>query len=1017
MSRRQPYTFRAPSPDAKPVWRSLEEKRAPDQAAERATAEFPEGVVDAANLLGRRSFMAVGGAGAALALAGCDAIRRPEENILPFSKGPEHVLPGVPLHFATVLPRHGESVGVLVTSHEGRPTKIEGNPAHPASLGKTDVLIQSAIMDLYDPDRARTPARRGEGGGFEDSDFAAVDEALRGRLEASAGNGGKGLRILRRPSTSATGARLEQTLAERFPEAKVHVWGPVTDRNARAGARIAFGREVDVMPRFAEAKVILSLDSDFLGYEDRVVRSTLEFSQTRRILSAAEAEKMSRLYVVEGGHSITGSNADHRLRMPSGEVERYLRALCRQLASAHGVDLGPVGAALGTPSTDDIPKSWLEAVAADLVRAGSAALVVAGSNQPPRVHALVHALNEALGNTGKTVRYELPADARSTDPVDDVKELVDAMNAGDVDTLIILGGNPVYDAPADLGFGEALGKVDFSLHVSHVRDDTSARCGWHVPRAHELEAWGDAWSREGVYAIQQPLISPLWQARSELEVLAMVAGERNFRGHPQVRKTFRSMIGSGPEMERAWRKALHTGVVQPTPRPAQAAPTGPVQGSAVAEALGQGPRSAGTYGPDSMEVRFIPDYRLFDGTYGNNLWMLELPEQMTKLSWDNAAMISPSTARKLGVGHGDVIRLSRAGVDALEVPVVELPGHADGSVSLTLGWGRRRAGRWGSGQGFDVYPFRTAGDLDFVSGVKVERAGRKYWLAQTQEHHSMEGRPLAIDMTVDEYQDNPELPSYRTVELDIPPLWKEVEYNDRKWGMAIDLTTCTGCNTCVIACQAENNIPSVGKRELARGREMYWFRIDRYWVGDDEDEPEVAVQPIGCQHCEEAPCENVCPVNATVHSPEGTNMMTYNRCIGSRYCMNKCPYKVRRFNYFNWHGTDVPETKKMQFNPNVTVRYRGVMEKCSYCAQRIEEAKYEAKRDGRRPLRDGDIITACQQACPANAIVFGDLNLEGSAVSKMMNVDRNYALLAEVGTQPRTRFLGIVRNKNSEMKA
>ncbi|HJK97004.1 MAG TPA: 4Fe-4S dicluster domain-containing protein [Polyangiaceae bacterium LLY-WYZ-14_1] len=1014
--KRQPYQFDAAPTSAKPIWRSIEDKRNPERAAAEATAEFPTGVVDAANLLGRRSFMAVGGAGAALALSGCDALRRPEEEILPFSRGPEYVLPGIPLTFASVLPRNGESVGVLVTSNEGRPTKVEGNPAHPASLGSTDALLQAAMMDLYDPDRSRTPAKRGEDGSLEDTDFAAFDEALEGRLASHAGRQGAGLRVLRRPFRSATMARLEAAFLARFPQAKVHVWGPVTDRNAQAGAKLAFGRNVDVLPRFGEAQVVLSLDADFLGTDSRMVRATREFAETRKVMDASEAGRMSRLFVVEGGHSITGSNADHRLRLPSGEVERYLRALCRQLASAHGLDFGAAGAALGTPSTDGIPTRWLETVAKELVAAGDTALVVAGSGQPPRVHALVHLLNEALGNTGKTVRYEVPVDVRTVDPAEDVAALAEAMKAGQVDTLVILGGNPVYDAPADLGFADALGKVEASFHLAHNRDETSARCTWHAPRSHELESWGDAWSREGVYAIQQPLIAPIWSSRSELELLGMLAGESNFRGYPQVRRTFRSFAGDGVGFEKTWRTALHTGVVQPTPRSGRTVPTGTVLREAVAEALGSGSREPGTYSKDAMEVRFVPDHRLHDGSFANNLWMLELPEQMTKLSWDNAALISPKTAQALGVEDGDVVRLSRSGVEPLELPVAVLPGHANESITLTLGWGRSRAGRWGSGQGFDVYPFRTTDGLDFVSGVKVERAGRRYWLARTQEHHRMEGRPIAIDMTVDEYKEQPELPSYRTVEMSIPPLWEQVVYDGRKWGMTIDLTTCTGCNACVIACQAENNIPSVGKRELARGREMYWIRIDRYWVGEDEDEPEVAVQPVACVHCEEAPCENVCPVNATVHSPEGTNMMTYNRCIGTRYCMNNCPYKVRRFNYFNWHGTDPAETKKMQFNPNVTVRYRGVMEKCSYCAQRIEEAKYEAKRQ-RRDLRDGDIITACQQACPAHAIVFGDLNDKDSKVAKHYSVDRGYALLAEIGTQPRTRFLGQIRNVNPEMKA
>ncbi len=646
---------------------------------------------------------------------------------------------------------------------------------------------------------------------------------------------------------------------------------------------------------------------------------------------------------------------------------------------------------------------------------------------------MVHAINYALGNANKTFGLGPVIDENDEPSRKSIADLASEIDS--VQSLIILGGNPVYDAPADLKFGELLRREGLtSVHLASHRNETSELCSWHAPLAHELEAWGDQQTLDGAISFQQPLIAPLYGGRNPLEILAAFAGEKNPNAHDEVRATQEEtlekmtvsllMLGFSPDgtsQDAVWRGGLHAGVfVQPQQGEAK------VLLNPILDALASAPRSADARSATvNFEVNFEPDPALWDGTHANNLWALELPNPMTKLVWDNAALISPATSRALGVKNGQMLRISK-GDAKVEVPAWIVPGHADNCVTLTLGWGRTAAGRYGNGKGFDVNPLRSSDGMDFTDGVSIEPLREGYNLVQTQTHDRMEGRPIAIDATLDEYKKEPDFASYRSVDpVSTPPLWKQQDYSQgHKWGMAIDLNGCTGCNACVVACQAENNIPTVGKFEVERGREMHWLRIDRYFVGDDENQPEVAVQPVTCQQCEEAPCENVCPVNATVHSPEGLNDMSYNRCVGTRYCANNCPYKVRRFNYLDWHGhlddkfgwyEDFPESRKLQFNPNVTVRMRGVMEKCTYCVQRIQEGKLSAKRDGRK-LKDGDIKSACQQACPTGAIAFGDLNDPESTVAKWSDINRNYKLLAEIGTRPRTSFLARIRNPNPKLK-
>jgi molybdopterin-containing oxidoreductase family iron-sulfur binding subunit len=1108
MSRRQPYDLPAPNDGAKVFWKSLEDKASPAAAQERAERELlhpitpPEGKLvklrrgreepaahaDESVSIGRRGFMFFAGASAALLAEGC--ARRPVEKILPYSKAPEHVLPGVSAHYATVRQHRGDAIGLVVESHEGRPTKVDGNPLHPSSRGASDVWTQAMIYSLYDPDRSTTPMRgraapAGAAGAstHQPATWAEVDAMLADVLRTAQADSGARLRILVEPSTSPTFIRMRDALLAKLPKAVVHVWSSVNESNAREGAKLAFGQPVTVVPKYGEANVILSLDSDFLGTEPGNIRANLEFAAGRKVHSASDT--MSRLYVVEPSFTITGMNADHRLRLAASQVERYLLALARELEQKHAIDIGAIKDAAAKVDAKDIPAKWIQVVAKELAGARAKSVLVAGTRQPARVHALVHALNAALGNAGHTVGYYQVADVVEPEPVASLKQLAQDIEKGAVGTLVILGGNPAYDAPSDLKLADKIRTVGQTVHFSTHFNETSELCQWHAPRAHELESWGDLRAVDGTVAIQQPLIAPLFSGRTDAEVLAKLAGIGDTRAHTLVQETTKGSLSSPGSMTRAWNEALQKGVLG-----APGKPMGPMDarkteiGQALSAAVAPKPLA-----PDNLEVTFAPCPKIFDGRYANDPLLLELPDPVTKATWDNLALVSAATAKALGLENRQMVRLSRQGAGAVEIAVWITPGQADNSIALVLGWGRQKAGRYGNKHGFDVGPLRTTDAMWIAHGVTVQKLGageieaikdryRKvgmaagespiagrvrpddpfdvethlYKVSQTQEHDTMEGRPVAIDTTLAEYKKNPLFVQYpddsrkeknekgETIPVrrsgspdpNVPPLWGEWKNEQffkgqRRWGMGIDLTACTGCNACVIACQVENNVPAVGKEQVERGREMYWLRIDRYFVGMDADNPEVVFQPVACVQCEEAPCENVCPVNATEHSPEGLNDMAYNRCIGTRYCANNCPYKVRRFNFLNYHTSggyydDVPEVEKMRYNPNVTVRMRGVMEKCTYCVQRIQEAKIDLKRTGGKIVEDGDprtgkgLMTACQQACPTGAIVFGDLANPESKVAKWRAQDRAYRLLAELGTRPRTTYLGKIRNPNSEME-
>ena len=1109
MSRRQPYDLRESGKQedgSKVFWKSLADKNDPASAQKRAESEFPLGLEEAKNLvqlgkgkkktddvgdnasLGRRGFMMFGAASVALAAEGC--ARRPVEKIFPYTKAPEHVLPGVSSFYATVRAHRGESLGLLVESHEGRPTKAEGNPEHPASNGATDLFAQAGIYDLYDPDRITTPMKGTRGGGgfttHTPAQWPELDAALSDIVRSSTSDRGARLRVLMQPTNSPTMMRLRDAFTARYGAAKIHTWSPVHETNAREGSRLAFGQVFNTLPMYAQAKVILSLDSDFLGTEPGVVRASREFANGRRMAQGA-TDGMSRLYVVEPTFTITGMNADHRLRIAGQDVERYALALAKTLAEKYAVDLGPIADQAKKADVAGISAKWLEVVAKELTGARAKGIIVVGARQPARVHALVHALNGALGNVGHTITYYPAADPFEQDPVASLKELVADIDKGSVGSLVILGGNPAYDAPSDLKFAEKLKSVMNSIHVTSLMNETSELSAWAVPRAEELEAWGDQRSLDGTIAIQQPLIAPLYLGRSDIEIVARITGDANPVGYALVQTTTKGSLGNPGNMTRQWNNALKIGKLGSAGARAQGF-LDPKK-TEIASALSQS-KMGKALAQDNLEVTFAPCPKIFDGRFANNPLLLELPDPVNKITWDNVGAISQATATALGLENSQIVRLSRDGASPIDIAVWITPGQADNSIGLVLGWGRKKAGRYGDRRGFDVSPLRTTDALWIASGVKASKlsdgeldgvkermrsvgmsagdspiAGRVrpsdpleatshvYKISQTQEHDTMEGRPVAIDTTLEQYRKNPNFPQYKdetrkdrdldgkeiavrtsgSPDPNIQPLWgdwKEEGYRkNHRWGMGIDLTSCTGCNACVIACQIENNVPAVGKEQIWRGREMYWLRIDRYFVGLDPNDPQVVFQPVACVQCEDAPCENVCPVNATEHSPEGLNDMAYNRCIGTRYCANNCPYKVRRFNFLNYHtsgGTyeDMPESEKMHYNPNVTVRMRGVMEKCTYCVQRIQEAKIASKRTS-KPIKDkpgdtpGDVIvlqSACQQACASDCIVFGDLNDPDSEVAKWRVKDRAYRLLAELGTHPRTTYLGKIRNLNPDME-
>ena len=998
----------------KEYWRCLEELAGSEAFTQLLREEYPRQASALMDSVDRRGFLKFMGASLALAgLSGClsPAPAPTDEKIVPYVRQPEEIIPGKPLFFASAMPLAGYGRGILAESHMGRPTKIEGNPSHPASLGATDVFMQASILDLYDPDRAYVLNQAGRIATWDG--FVA---SINGEMAAQRLNRGAGLAILTETVTSPTlGYQLQQVL-EKFPKARWYQYDAAARDAARAGGRLAFGDVLDTVYRFDQAEVILSLDSDFLFFGPAALRYARDFSDKRRVSAAGSG--MSRLYVVESTPTVTGSMADHRWALAPRAVEAFAIAVARGLGVTNFSD---------SPPAEGIDQRAVNAVVRDLQSHGGRGLVVAGDYQPASLHALAHAVNHALGNNGATVIYTEPVEARPVDHGQSLRELVSAMESGALAALVILGGNPVYAAPADLKFADLLVRSRFTVHLSQYENETSALCRWRVPEAHYLESWSDVRAFDGTASIIQPMIAPLYGGRTGHEILSVFMGDPERTSYDLVRGYWRQQSKARGDFEQFWRAALHDGVVPETAaRPRQAAPkrsSAPPAGGGQSQQAAESSASAAPAG-GSVEVLFRPDPSILDGRFANNGWLQELPKPFTKITWDNVILMSPATAQRLGVSrrvagtggergniHADMVELELNGRRARGAAWI-LPGHADDCVTVHLGYGRARAGRVGNRLGFNAGAIRSAQAPWQAPGATLRKLGEQYAVACTQFHQMMEGRDLIRAGTLEQYRSDPDFIHAKEKQAHEGSLYPGFKYEGNAWGMAIDLNACIGCNACVVACVAENNIPVIGKNEVMRGREMHWLRIDRYYKGE-RDNPEMFHQPVPCMQCENAPCEVVCPTHATTHSEDGLNDMTYNRCVGTRYCSNNCPYKVRRFNFFQYQDFTTPSLKLLR-NPDVTVRSLGVMEKCTYCVQRIRQGQIEARKEN-RAVRDGEVATACEQACPAQAIVFGDINDPDSRVVKLKGGSLNYGLLTELNTRPRTTYLARLKNPNPEL--
>jgi molybdopterin-containing oxidoreductase family iron-sulfur binding subunit len=1024
-------------------WQSLDQLAETPEFRQWVEKEFPAGASEWSDPVSRRHFVRIMSAsfllgGLGFAAGGC---RRPEQKILPFSKMPENYVHGVPQYYATAMPTRGGAIPLVVKSNDGRPTKIEGNALHPDSNGGTDRYAQASILNLYDPDRAARVTFQGNSKSPE-----AANDFLADLSKKAQSNGGQGLAFLIERNTSPSRLRLQKLISEKFPQARWYVHEPVDLDIHRRAASQAFGQSVKPYYKFEAAKVIVSLDCDFLGSEEDVANNIRRFAQGRRIEKPSDS--LNRLYVIESLMSLTGFNADHRLRCASTLVEQVAMTLVQQILKG---EIAPASAGAKLPGVD--PK-WISECAKDLVANAGQSLVVAGHRQPLFVHSLAHAINSALGNLGKTVMFHSAPEYNEGS----IADLAKALNSSQVETLVILGGNPVYTAPADLAWATTQRKAKTVVRLGYYEpDETSSQCDWHFPASHYLESWGDALTSDGTLVPIQPLIAPLFGGVTELEVLARVAGANLTSPYDIVRETFAGSVKENTEEQ--WKKFLHDGFQANS----AAQPVGVKFESGllkeVATALNGKP--AVEIGKNKLEIVFFRDYSLDDGRYANNGWLQEMPDPVTKMVWDNAVLISRKTAHELEVKNSDVVEV-KLGNRTVRGPIWVQPGMADYSLGLALGYGQEKAGRVGRSIGFNAYPLRSTEAQNIAVGATIRPLGQKYVLATTNDHWSMEGRPIIREVNLDQYRAHPDF--VKAMNMEAPPVVASLYPNPldepkthglnaglHQWGMSIDLNACVGCSACMMACQSENNVPIVGKDQVKRGREMHWLRIDRYYAGNKNvqefpaaeadqqfqqwiDDPQVVTQPMLCQHCEAAPCESVCPVNATVHNEEGLNLMVYNRCVGTRYCSNNCPYKVRRFNFFDFNKRPLnklywgplatrPEEElelvKMIKNPDVTVRMRGVMEKCTFCVQRIEQAriaqKVKAGASGDVIVPSDSFTTACAQACPAGAIVFGNLNDPESRVSKLKKQDRDYSVLEYLLTKPRLTYLARVRNPNPAM--
>ena len=1002
------------SENTRKYWRSINELEQTPEFQALLETEFPGGPEQEWTEPSRRRFLQL--MGASLALGTASSCRWQKEYITPMVDRPEDWVPGQARHFASMMQLGGVAQPLVVTSYDGRPTKVEGNKSHPSSQGATSVFAQAATLELCDPDRSQGPSKMVDGA-ESDASWDDLSNFVQSNLR---GTTGEGLAVLAPANSSPAFEALRARFAETYPQARFVEWEAWSRIQEQEGlASIFGGAAVRPVYQLANADIVLTLDEDLLGIHPDQLRHSKDFATRRR----PEDRTMNRLYAVEPSYTLTGAAADHRLPVRGAQVAGVLLAIMKELADAHGIGEGSAlaNAPSGGIFADEAVSKYVKAVAADLAAHRGNCLVAAGPSQPADVHAAVAGLNAALGNRGRTVEYHVST-ASATNPAD-TAALVAAMNAGEVSTVVCLGTNPVYDAPADLAFGGAYAKVANKIHFGLYRDETAVVSDWHFNAAHWLESWGDALAWDGTHTLAQPLIAPLYGGKDAYAFLGMLIGRGDIDAQAWLQQQFGTLYG--PD-ELTWRKAVQRGFQPGT----SFAKSGEAAVIAPAPAFDSANAAAWAAG-ESLEAVFRIDSTLYDGRFANLGWLQELPDPMTKLTWDNAAIIGPATAEALGIKDHDLVEFQMDG-RSLALAVYVMPGQAPGTVGLPLGYGRTECGHVAGLNaddidpvGFNTYALRTSGAMAYGALTMGSKQGR-YQLVSTQDHHAIDaigqsGRDdrlgdLVRGGTLEEWRDHPDFAQHRVHHPPLKSLWEEHAYEGYRWGMSIDLSTCTGCSACTIACQSENNIPIVGKDQVFMGREMAWIRMDRYFTGDTEN-PEVQQQPVGCMHCENAPCEQVCPVAATVHSSEGTNDMVYNRCIGTRYCSNNCPYKVRRFNFLNWNKDlkqDDAEVRKLSMNPEVTVRVRGVMEKCSYCIQRISTARIERNINGER-VQDGDIVTACQQVCPSDAIHFGDLNDQTSEVRLKHNNDRAYAMLPELNNKPRTAYLASIRNPHPDL--
>ncbi|MEO8041333.1 MAG: TAT-variant-translocated molybdopterin oxidoreductase [Acidobacteriota bacterium] len=1066
------------SQSGKDYWRSVDEFVDAPEFEEFVKREYPVHSEDWDNAVSRRTFVKLMGGTLALAgLSGC--VIQPAEKIVPYVRPEQDMLPGKPLFFATAVSLGGVATGLLAKSFDGRPIKVEGNPDHPGSLGATDVLAQASLMDMYDPDRSQEISFRGSPKTWEN--FMST---LRSAIDENRADGGAGVRFLTQTVTSPTLMNQFRLLTAEMPNAKWVSYEPVNNDNAIAGARMAFGSPVQTIYKYDLADRILTLDKDI--FSDFNVRYMKDYAKKKNL--RGENKEINRLYSIETTMTLTGAKADHRIAVKPSQMAEVAKAV----AAALGVG--------GASSTYTENAKWIAAMAKDLQAFRGRSIVVPGNNQSPVVHALAHAMNAALGNVGQTVIYADPFTPSEKTQVEQLRELVGDIDAGRIKMLVVLGGNPVYNTPADLRLNEErLKKVGLRVHLGTHYDETAELCHWHVAEKHYLESWSDARAYDGTVSIIQPLIQPLYDSHSAHEVVQLFFKE-NFdqKDYDIVRAYWQTQtIAAAPapaaaaatassnipapasttstnnansasaqtrpaqvaaktaapattaqrpaaaggtrSFEDNWRRIVHDGVVPNTAAI-------PKTVSANTAFLGQPAVPAANAGP--IEISILPDPSVYDGRFTNNGWLQELPNPLTKITWENVALISPNTARKLNLNQaGDSDQVSGAGGErpisfinskgsnmfsdlvtldyqggqvSKPVPVWIAPGQPDDVVTIFLGYGRTRAGRVGTGIGYNAFDVVRSDAMNFGTG-SITATGAQATIASTQIHFNMEGRDILRVWDFNDLENEIEHAAEKNEDMYPKSMYKTAadEYQKtydkyHRWGMSIDLNSCVGCNACVLACQSENNIPVVGREQVERSREMHWMRIDTYFAGDDLSNPVGPhFQPLLCQQCEQAPCEVVCPVTATVHSAEGLNDMVYNRCVGTRYCSNNCPYKVRRFNFMLYQDWDTPQYKLMR-NPEVTIRSRGVMEKCTYCTQRIAAARIEAEKDA-RAIADGEVITACQAVCPTDAIVFGDINDKQSQVAHLKEDPRNYNLLNELNTQPRTTYMAELKNQNPEM--